>query len=298
MPVERAVRIVRRHGGVARTRLLRRAGVSKRALAAAVHSGSLVRPRQGVYALPASTEARREALSHRGALACVSAARDHGLWTLDDGAEEQTHTWVDPGRHPTRFAVDAESGAVACCVLHRDASVGEPELHRVSVVHCLVQIHRCRGDEAFFAALESALRQGLLDEAGRRTLEDRLPDRARWLVDFARCDADSGLESLLRLRLHRLGISLASQVPIPGVGIVDFVIGDRLILEADGKTHDGDSRHTDRVRDAVAVSLGFIPLRFDSALILHDWPLVEAAILAALSDDLHISPAGRQWAGN
>jgi hypothetical protein len=218
MPVERAVRIVRRHGGVARTRLLRRAGVSKRALAAAVHSGSLVRPRQGVYALPTCSEARREALSHRGALACVSAARDHGLWTLDDGADQPTHTWIDPGRHPTRFAIDPESGAVACCVFHRDAAVGAPELHRVSVMHCLVQIHGCRGDDAFFAALESALRQGLLSEAGRRTLKDRLPERARWLVDFVRCDADSGLESLLRLRLHRLGISLADRTTGPGPG--------------------------------------------------------------------------------
>src|SRR5690606_12884654 len=96
-------------------------------------------------------------------------------------------------------------------------------------------------------------------------------------------------------RLRRHGLSLVSQVTIPGVGVVDFVIGDRLILEADGRTHDGDSRHKDRVRDATAMALGFITLRFDSALILHDWPLVEAAILSALSEDLHRSPAGRRW---
>ena len=75
------------------------------------------------------------------------------------------------------------------------------------------------------------------------------------------------------------------------------MIGDRLILEADGKTHDGDSRHTDRVRDAVAMALGFSTLRFDSALILRDRPLVEAAILSALAADLHRSPAGRRWGG-
>ena len=44
---------------------------------------------------------------------------------------------------------------------------------------------------------------------------------------------------------------------IPGVGVVDFVIGDCLILEADGETHGGRNRHRDLVRDAIAMALGF-----------------------------------------
>jgi very-short-patch-repair endonuclease len=74
-------------------------------------------------------------------------------------------------------------------------------------------------------------------------------------------------------------------VIIDGVGEVDFVIGGRLILEADGReNHDGtDKRHKDLVRDAKAAALGYRTLRFDYDLIVHDWPVVEAAILAALS---------------
>ncbi|MDX2377442.1 DUF559 domain-containing protein [Microbacterium sp. LRZ72] len=79
---------------------------------------------------------------------------------------------------------------------------------------------------------------------------------------------------------------------IPGVGVVDFVVGDRLILEADGDTHAGEGRHRDLVRDAVATTLGFITLRFDSAMILHEWGLVEAAVLAAVERGAHRSPAG------
>lgn len=111
-----------------------------------------------------------------------------------------------------------------------------------------------------------------------------LPASARWLVDLARGDADSGLESLLRLRLHLLGISLACQVTIAGVGKVDFVIGQRLILEADGKeNHEGaKKRHKDLVRDAAASARGYQTLRFDYAQIIHDWPSVQAAIIAAL----------------
>jgi very-short-patch-repair endonuclease len=85
-----------------------------------------------------------------------------------------------------------------------------------------------------------------------------VPRAVRWLVDFARSDADSGLESLLRVRLHRHGVTVASQVRIPGVG------------EVDGGTHDGPARHRDRMRDPQAAILGFITLRFDYAMIVHD----------------------------
>src|SRR5690606_36066930 len=144
---------------------------------------------------------------------------------------------------------------------------------------------RCAGDEAFFAAFESAWRKGRLPQAARSRVRAALPASARWLVDISRSDADSGLESILRLRLHLLGIRLDCQVVIPGVGTVDFVIGGRLILEADGKeNHDGRSmRHKDLVRDAAASRLGYETLRFDYAQIVHDWAAVQAAILGALT---------------
>ena len=70
---------------------------------------------------------------------------------------------------------------------------------------------------------------------------------------------------------------------IDGVGRVDFVIGGRVILEADGKlNHSGDRRHQDLMRDAAASALGYETLRFDYAMIIHDWERVVAAILPAL----------------
>ncbi|WP_286329336.1 endonuclease domain-containing protein [Agromyces marinus] len=139
-------------------------------------------------------------------------------------------------------------------------------------------------------ALESALRLGVLEEPGRAALRALVPKHAWALVDDARTDADSGLESLLRHRLNRLGISLQSQVSIPGVGRVDFVLGDRLILEVDGRdNHDGPSkRHRDLVRDSVAAAHGFDTLRFDYAMVVHDWPVVEAAILGKVERNLHL----------
>lgn len=90
------------------------------------------------------------------------------------------------------------------------------------------------------------------------------------LLDFARPDAESGLESLLRLRLRAVGITLRTQVLVPGVCRVDFVIDD-LILEVDGGLGhaDSQSRHKDLLRDARAAQAGYRTLRFDYALVIH-----------------------------
>ena len=295
MTVESAVDAVELIGGVARTRDIVAQGVRKSDLGRAHAEGLPLRPRVGVYATPSTPRATVEALSHRGRIACVTAGRAYGLWLLDDGDQEPVHTWIDEKHHPMRIAIHPEPEEGACCAFHRDIAVDEPTLASVGILHCLRQILACRGEEAFFAALESALRQSLVDDQARERLKLSLPAGFRWLVDFARTDADSGLESLVRLRLRRYGLALTPQVAVPGVGVVDFVIGDCLIVEADGDTHDGPSRHRDRVRDAAAMALGFITLRFDYALIVHDWEIVEAAILAAISRNLHRSPAGLTW---
>jgi very-short-patch-repair endonuclease len=154
----------------------------------------------------------------------------------------------------------------------------------VSVEQSLVQAAICLGPEAFFAAFESAWNQNLIDRRARSEVRAALPARFRWLVDIARPDAQSGLESILRLRLHRLGIFLESQIWIDGVGRVDFVLDGCIILEVDGReNHEGPSlRRRDLRRDAAAAVRGYETLRFDYALVIHDWPIVEAAILARL----------------
>ncbi|OJU67939.1 MAG: hypothetical protein BGO04_01070 [Microbacterium sp. 70-38] len=273
---------VRRAGGVARTRTLRAEGVSARGLRHAVETGDLVRPRQGIFALPATDPRMLDAAAHGGVPACATAAALHGLWTLP---HDELHVWL--GRAGSARAHDR-----CRCHLHWDrGDVTVGTLPPIPLV--LVQVAWCRGEEAFFAALESALRQGLLSSAETQILRPRLPVSIRWLVDFARTDADSGLESLVRLRLHRHGISVRCQVHVFATGVVDFLIGDRLLLEIDGKpNHDGPShRHKDLVRDANSAAWDFETLRFDYAMVIHDWPLVEDAILAKVRAGAHLQSA-------
>lgn len=260
-------------GGIARGKQLQALGFSRQVLAGKVKRGEIERVRHGVFAAAPLSEQVRAATAHGGALTCASALRARGIWVLP--AEDGPHVWLGPDQH-------ALGHADCTCVSHYYR--GTPPLGSASVEIALLHLRRCAGDEAFFAAYESAWRLGILAPAARTRIRAALPRSARWLVDLARHDADSGLESLLRLRLHLLGLRLACQVKIDDVGRVDFVIAGRLILEADGDDNHGSAtqRHRDRVRDAAASRRGYETLRFDYAQIVHDWTTVQAAVLGAL----------------
>ncbi|MFT4260512.1 DUF559 domain-containing protein [Microbacterium sp.] len=276
--MQSAAFILAHHGQIARGTLLRQYGLSRRRVEAEVSAGSIIRVRQGVFALPVADPAVITAAQHGGALTCRRALRLHGIWMLDGGESEEAEVHVWMGGRGRTLHDRADCG----CIAHHHS--GRAGLGIAPVEEALLHAYHCLDEETFFAALESALAQRKLRRPGLARLRARVPSHGRWLIDLARFDAESGLESLLRLRLHRLGIRLECQVEIPTVGRVDFVVGGRLILEADGRAnHESPTRrHADRVRDAAASVLGYETLRFDYAQIVHDWPAVEAAIVAAV----------------
>lgn len=242
-----------------------------------VRDGRLSHVRRGVYA---STDACADVISaaaHGGALGCESAAQHLGLWVLDT---PELHVWMHGDRHQYRH-----EKTPCTCVAHWDDAPSGPRFRLPSVPRVLMQIFRCRGHERFFVALESARRQGMIDASGLRWLRRVLNRIGRGLVAFSRADSDSGLESLLRLRLRGYGWSVATQVWIVGTGRVDLLIDGWLIVEADGRdNHEARPlRHKDLVRDANAASWGYTTLRFDYAMIIHDWDLVERAIAETAS---------------
>lgn len=259
-------------GGVARGTLLHQFGLDRRVLERAVRDGSIQRVRQGVFAARRADADVVRAAEHGGALTCSRALRLHGIWSLESDAAP--HVWL--GTHGRVHHRDCG------CVSHFAA--GRTALGLAPLDEVLIHVHQCRREEAFFAALESAIRQRKISASVRARVRRRLPTSARWLVDFARSDADSGLESIVRLRLHRIGILVVCQKSIVTVGRVDFVVAGLLLLEVDGvENHEGEThRHKDLRRDALASVQGFETLRFDYVLVIHDWPVVESAILAAL----------------
>ncbi|MBM3715175.1 MAG: DUF559 domain-containing protein [Actinobacteria bacterium] len=235
--------------------------------------------RRGIYADATTCEPRRRAALHGGALACVSAARHRGMWVLAE--DDALHISLIPDGH----GHPVEGSDV---VTHWDHVAGD-RFGLPSVFVILPQILTCRGVEEFFVALESALHRRALCSSDLPRLAARLPRTAGAAIASARTDAESGLESLLRWRLRRHGLPIRTQVPVFSVGRVDLIIGESLIVEVDGaENHDGPShRHRDLMRDATAATWGFVTLRFDYAMVVHDWPVVEAAILAHVSRGLH-----------
>lgn len=242
----------------------------------------VLRPRQGLYALPDTAEAQFHTAAHGGVPASTTAARLHGLWVLED---QKTHVWLGRSGRNLRDRPDG------CCLHWSGGAVPTGKLP--SVPRTLLQIAQCHDEERFFAAYESALRLRLLRPDGIRWLRRHLPVRMRWLIDFARDDADSGLESIVRLRLHRCGVDVRTQVRVYATGDVDLLIGDRLLIEIDGRENheSGGKRHKDLMRDANSALWGYETLRFDFAMVIYDWDLVEAAILAKIAVGAHLRPA-------
>lgn len=260
-------------GGIARGTQLQEFRCTRFQLANAARNGTIRRIRNGVYALPGLDPDITAAAAHGGELTCAAALRHHGVWMLSTPAPE-IHVWMG--------AAGRTHHDECMCVPHY--TPGTAGVGIASPAAALVHLYRCFDHETFFAAYESAWNKRLITASDRARIRRELPAAASWLLDLARHDAESGLESLLRLRLHLLGIRLECQVEIGGVGRVDFLLGGRIILEADGKlNHAGTMRHKDLMRDAAASALGYETLRFDYAMIVHDWDTVIAAILPALA---------------
>ncbi|MBF4460956.1 MULTISPECIES: endonuclease domain-containing protein [unclassified Rathayibacter] len=263
-----------RRGGIASRAALIRAGVTARQLTAAVAAGDVVRGLRGRYASAALPPALLAAFRLGGRLAATDAARSHGLWVLQSPL---LHIWVSPNASRLRPPRGIR--------LHWDAPHSGDEPLRVSPVHALVQLGRV-GDEDLLVALESALEKRVLGPEDLAELRAGSPVRLYSLLDFARDDAQSGVETLARWRLHLAGIETRAQVHVPGVGRVDLLVGRSLIIEIDGRsTHEFEH---DRRRDLVASANGYVTLRFSARQVLIAWPEVERAIRSAMERGLHI----------
>ncbi|GAA4265412.1 type IV toxin-antitoxin system AbiEi family antitoxin domain-containing protein [Frondihabitans peucedani] len=279
-------------GGFATSRQLRAAGATFAVLRELVETGRLVRARQGVYALPAAPEAGVAALRLGGRLAGISAAETFGLW---GGWDE-----------PLTVCLRANSSSARARRGERPEPPGDPagppiSLHwsddphdtdwcwRVSLDRCLAQTLRWCREETAVAVLDTALTLGVVDRASLLARVEHSP-RLMSVVMLARAGSGSGPESILRQRLAPMGLVLAQQVPIDGVGLVDFrIVGTPVLVEVDGyRFHSSPERFADdRRRDAEARARGFVPMRFTALQVRDRWPWVESMVLRAVAVSAH-----------
>jgi very-short-patch-repair endonuclease len=153
--------------------------------------------------------------------------------------------------------------------------------------------HCCTAEE-FIAVLDNVVHLGLGGGDDLADLLVREPAHIRGLL--RRCArAESGIESLTRVRLVALGYRVRSQVVVPGVGRIDLLVGECLALEVDGReSHATPTGHnSDRRRDRRLLALGYTPMRLTWESVMLNWDEVVQEITAALRLGVHRRGPGR-----
>ncbi|KHK96965.1 DNA/RNA helicase [Microbacterium mangrovi] len=263
-------------GGVVRSADARERGHSQRTIAAAVERGELERIRRVWIARPTADAHLRAAARAGVIVSCITQARRLGLWVLDE--RRDAHVAADPHRG----RVDVTPGTVIHRlrpVVPRDRAVLEDPIENV-----LTTVAACQPLDAAIAVWDSALRKRLVTPQELRRLP--LTGAARQVLDHASPFHDSGLESIVFHRTRRWPVRVVAQVPIAGHD-VDFLFGDRLVLQIDGGHHVGAQRQTDLEHDAQLMLMGYHVIRVGYAQVVHDWPSIQARLMRAIAQGLH-----------
>lgn len=274
--MEALLAAVRGQGGIMRSARLVAAGHRARVIETALARRALIRVRRVWVALPDADPDLVAAARAGVVLTCITEARRRGLWVMNDGIHVAAHP------HAGRVAV-AESvrvhRAVPLVPRHPDHLVDPIE-------NVLVAVAMCQTPENAHATWESALNQGLVDRQELARLD--LPARARAVLDEALPFADSGLESFVPRRLRWMRLRILPQAWIAGHR-VDFLIGDRLVLQIDGGHHVGRQRESDIRHDAQLMLLGYHVIRVGYRQVVDDWPAVQHLIVRAVAQGLHLA---------
>jgi hypothetical protein len=276
-------------GHLTRVTRLARLGHGRRAIERAIADGRLHRISRDWVGTPAASRSAIIAVLHRGKLTGSSALASYGIW---DGLDRRIHVHVPrnshgPVREPhtpiSRFAAEEfpHEGVVRHWLDERypdRAGYG----WRVSVLDALIRVAHDVPAEQFVACAESALHLGLLSGAGLPMLFAALPRRLRDLYRLVVPLAESGLETIARLRLGRFVGDIRAQVWIDGIGPggrrgrVDLLLEGWLVIELDGDDYHHPVR--DRHRDAALVRRGYRIHRFGYDQVIHRWPEVEETV--------------------
>jgi len=276
---------LRSSSGIARQSALVRRDCSKHELAEAVADGRLVRIRRSWLALPDADPMLMAAARAGVVLGCVTQAERYGLWVAR--SEEVPHVCAPPTSGGVRVDRDTETNAVKA-VTHWFVPVVPRPPHRLedSIENTLVAVAQCQPWEEALSIWESALNKGLAEKGKLARL--KLPATARQLLGAATPFADSGLETIVPLRLRWLRLRIFHQAWLLGHR-VDFLIGDRLVLQIDGGHHVGAQRESDNRHDAELMLHGYHVIRVGYHQIIDDWPSVQQVIMDAVAQGLHLA---------
>ena len=272
-----------RLGGVASRAQLESTGLPGAAIDRSVGRG-VRRVRRGWYATDSAHPDVVRAVEVGGALSCVSALAALGVWTLP---HHELHV---------RVARGVRLGPTRGVRVHWSAATDRLDFPLDSPVRAFELMLRCADLTASIVAADSALNRRLIASDELAMMCAATP-RGRLVLGRLDGASESGLETVARIRLRRLGVGVQAQVTIASVGRVDLLIGDRLVLELDGARWHGDFE-SDRRRDRALVAAGYIVVRASYAQVLHEWSEVETQILTLVRRREHLWRASHRALGH
>jgi very-short-patch-repair endonuclease len=261
-------------------------GCSDGQIARAVRDGRLTRIRAGHFAEVPLDELTARAIRVGGRLACVSELRRRGVWVLDT---PQVHVHLPPTASRLRIDPHGSRGHWRPLV-----DPERSERDHVSITDALLQAHRCLSLPAWIASVDSCVHLGRLTSVELGSLRNNLRARDAGALDLADAAAESGLESIVRVIARQLGFRVRSQVVIPGVGRIDLIVEDWIVIETDGSAfHDLPLAARDRRRDAQLASLGRTVLRPGYQLVVHHPGVMARQLIGAVETHRRVQDSGR-----
>ena len=282
---------VRANGGVLPYVMLDRAGYSRAAVQADVRRGHILRVRNGWFGVPDATSDVLRAVRVGGTATATTVARLHRLWVHDDGLlhvrVRHSAGWL-AAPHDRKIQLDRDEHRV--CVHY--SRQGGLDRARDPLTVALAEMFACTEPGNVLPSIDSALDKGALQLEHLELIKKWMPRSRRTLIDNVDPESQSGLETRVRLLLLSRRIAFKAQVDVGGVGRVDFVVGDRLVIEVDGRAfHTGAAFEEDRRRDFVLNMRGYLVLRLSYRQVIDDWERTRAGILALVARGEH------RWAG-
>ena len=279
---------IHRLGELATMHELLQFGHSQTSIRTAVGRKELIRVRKGWYCLPALGADYQAAARVGGRLTCVSLAEVLGLW-IPRVARTGLHVAVAENAAQLRSTINyhdrlrRERGSEIVVHWNDDRSTGSR--YATNLSSALARISRCVDLESAFVLCESALFKRSLTPIEWAEALAAIPSPTRKRLASAGMHSESGSESMFRFRAGVFGVRIRQQVWI-GPDRVDFLLGDRLVVEIDSVAHHDPTE--DAKRDARLSALGYRVLRFMYSQLDGDWARVEIAVLAAISRGDHL----------
>jgi len=301
----RILRLMLMSGGIASRRTLVSLGATPHMIDEARSDRVLQPIRRGMYAIAEADLDQRRAIRLGGKVACLSALRRNRVWA---GLDTRLHVCVHRGAHDLHTAEASRAGRPATPPrtdtnfiadpgaprVHwqrsalPDLSTG-PSNHRDWLMPPVVSLRQavlCQSEEHAIASIDSALRTGFVTAEQVALLFSHLPNRLQHLRAEIDPTADSGNETIVRVRLRRAGFVVETQFPLPGTSPFDLLIDGVLPLDVDSRQWHSDDAQISWDFDKVLASFGAgLPsLRILPRHIYQLWPETLAVIRRTVSE--------------